>query len=56
MYDENRRLCYGVVSCLEADRETLVVLYDFAAEHRINPRTTNPIESTSSSVRLRTNR
>jgi len=46
----------GAVSCLEADRETLLAFYDFPAEHWIHLRTTNPIESTFSSVRLRTNK
>tara|TARA_Y100000294_G_scaffold66434_1_gene62963 strand:+ start:1600 stop:2055 length:456 start_codon:yes stop_codon:yes gene_type:complete len=40
--------------CLEKDRETLLTLYDFPAEHWRHLRTTNPIESTFSRVRLRT--
>ena len=40
--------------CLEKDRETLLTLYDFPAEHWRHLRTTNPIESTFSTVRLRT--
>jgi transposase-like protein len=36
------------------DREELLVFYDFPAEHRIHLRTTNPIESTLSTVKLRT--
>ena len=36
------------------DRETLLAFYDFPAEHWIHLRTTNPIESTFATVRLRT--
>jgi len=44
----------GAVSCLEKDREVLLAFYDFPAEHWIHLRTTNPIESTFATVRLRT--
>jgi len=40
--------------CLEKDRDVLLTFYDFPAEHWIHIRTTNPIESTFSTVRLRT--
>lgn len=40
--------------CLAKDRETLLTFYDFPAEHWIHIRTTNPIESTFATVRLRT--
>jgi putative transposase len=40
--------------CLTKDREQLLVFYDFPAEHWIHLRTTNPIESTFATVRLRT--
>jgi putative transposase len=40
--------------CLEQDRETLLTFYDFPAEHWLHLRTTNPIESTFATVRLRT--
>jgi putative transposase len=40
--------------CLTKDREQLMVFYDFPAEHWIHLRTTNPIESTFATVRLRT--
>jgi putative transposase len=40
--------------CLEKDREVLLTFYDFPAEHWIHIRTTNPIESTFATVRLRT--
>jgi putative transposase len=36
------------------DREALLAFYDFPAEHWIHLKTTNPIESTFSTVRLRT--
>lgn len=42
--------------CLEQDREELLVFYDFPAEHWQHLRTTNPIESTFATVRLRTNK
>jgi len=44
----------GAVTCLEKDREALLTFYDFPAEHWIHLRTTNPIESTFATVRLRT--
>ncbi len=40
--------------CLRKDREELLVFYDFPALHWIHLRTTNPIESTFATVRLRT--
>ena len=43
-----------VAECLEKDREALLAFYDFPAEHWIHIRTTNPIESTFATVRLRT--
>lgn len=42
--------------CLTKDRDVLLTLYDFPAEHWIHLRTTNPIESTFATVRLRTKR
>jgi putative transposase len=42
------------VACLEKDREALLAFYAFPAEHWIHLRTTNPIESTFATVRLRT--
>jgi putative transposase len=44
------------VGCLKKDRESLLAFYDFPAEHWIHLRTTNPIESTFATVRLRTQR
>jgi transposase-like protein len=40
--------------CLEKDKEQLFTFYDFPAEHWGHLRTTNPIESTFATVRLRT--
>jgi transposase-like protein len=39
--------------CLAKDREVLLTFYDFPAEHWVHIRTTNPIESTFATVRLR---
>jgi putative transposase len=41
------------VNCLTKDREELLAFYDFPAEHWKHLRTTNPIESTFATVRLR---
>lgn len=41
-------------TCLTKDREALLAFYDFPTEHWIHIRTTNPIESTFATVRLRT--
>ena len=42
--------------CLAKDRENLLAFYDFPAEHWAHIRTTNPIESTFATVRLRTDK
>jgi len=52
---------YGVkwpkaAACLEKDRAELLAFYDFPAEHWGHLRTSNPIESTFATVRLRTYR
>jgi transposase-like protein len=52
---------YGVkwpraAECLEKDRAELLAFYDFPAEHWGHLRTSNPIESTFATVRLRTYR
>lgn len=44
------------MQCLEKDRKALLAFYDFPAEHWVHLRTTNPIESTFATVRLRTKR
>lgn len=42
--------------CLTKDRDVLLTFYDFPAEHWRHVRTTNPIESTFATVRLRTSK
>lgn len=42
--------------CLKKDRAVLLAFYDFPAEHWKHIRTTNPIESTFATVRLRTDK
>jgi putative transposase len=42
--------------CLRKDKDELFTFYDFPAEHWVHLRTTNPIESTFATVRLRTKR
>jgi transposase-like protein len=43
----------AAVEDLKKDREVLLTFYDFPAEHWLHIRTTNPIESTFATVRLR---
>ena len=43
-------------ACMTKDRDALLAFYDFPAEHWMHVRTTNPIESTFATVRLRTKR
>lgn len=45
-----------VVQCLAKDRAPLLTFYDFPAEHWRHICTTNPIESTFATVRLRTDK
>ena len=42
------------VTCLMKNRDSMLSFYDFPAEHWCHIRTTNPIESTFATVRLRT--
>ncbi len=42
--------------CLVKDRDVLLTSYDFPAEHWVHLRTTNPVESTFATVRLRPRR
>ena len=42
--------------CIAKDRQALLTFYDFPAEHWMHLRTTNPIESTFATVRLRTDK
>jgi transposase-like protein len=46
----------GACACLRKDKKDLFSFYDFPAEHWVHIRTTNPIESTFATVRLRTAR
>ncbi len=41
-------------ACLAKDRHVLLTFYEFPAEHWVHLRTTNPIESTFATIRLRT--
>ena len=43
----------GACECLKKDRAELLTFYDFPAEHWKHLRTTNPIESTFATIRLR---
>ena len=46
----------SAMECLAKDREELLAFYDYPAEHWVHIRTTNPIESTFATVRLRSKR
>jgi transposase-like protein len=46
----------SAAECLSKDRDALLAFYDFPAEHWLHLRTTNPIESTFATVRLRTDK
>jgi transposase-like protein len=46
----------NATTCLSKDRSELLAFYDFPAEHWVHLRTSNPIESTFATVRLRTNK
>lgn len=43
-------------ACLNKDRDAVLRFYEFPAEHWVHIRTTNPIESTCATVRLRTHK
>ncbi len=43
----------GACECISKDRDVLLSFYDFPAEHWGHLRTTNPIESTFATIRLR---
>ena len=49
-----RRLCPKAVETLSRDWERMVTFYRFPQDHWIHLRTTNPVESPFSAVRLRT--
>jgi putative transposase len=54
-FDKQYRPKYPkAVECLDKDQEALLAFYDFPAEHWRHLRTSNPIESTFGTVRLRT--
>ena len=54
---EKYELKYSEASkCLKKDRDVLLTFYDFPAEHWAHLRTTNPIESTFATIRLRQRR
>ena len=42
------------IECLNKDREELLAFYSFPAAHWVHIRTSNPVESTFSTIRLRT--
>jgi transposase-like protein len=42
------------MECLRKDKDELLAFYDFPAQHWVHIRTTNPIESTFATVKLRT--
>tara|TARA_B100000700_G_scaffold300257_1_gene368204 strand:- start:38966 stop:39415 length:450 start_codon:yes stop_codon:yes gene_type:complete len=44
------------IGYLAKDREEMLAFYDYPAEHWVHIRTTNPIESTFATVRLRSKR
>ena len=44
----------AATTCLAKDRSVLLTFYTFPAEHWMHIRTTNPIESTFATVRVRT--
>jgi len=55
LFLKNYQLKYPkATECLEKDRDALLAFYDFPADHWAHIRTTNPIESTFATVRLRT--
>ncbi len=57
LFVESYQLKYAKAAvCLSKDRDVLLSFYDFPAEQWMHIRTTNPIESTFATVRLRTKR
>jgi putative transposase len=54
LFIKNHELKYPkAAQCLEKDREELLAFYDFPADHWSHIRTSNPIESTFSTIRMR---
>jgi transposase-like protein len=57
LFDKNYGVKYPkATDCLRKDKEEMLAFYDFPAEHWLSIRTTNPIESTFATIRLRTNK
>jgi transposase-like protein len=57
LFVQTHQAKYGrAVDCLLKDKDRLLAFYDFPAEHWSHLRTTNPIESTFATVKLRTYR
>jgi putative transposase len=54
LFEQTYRAKYPqAVACLKKDRDVLLTFYGYPAEHWVHLRTTNPIESTFATVRLR---
>lgn len=57
LFDKNYGAKYTkATDCLRKDKEEMLAFYDFPAEHWLSIRTTNPIEPTFATIRLRTNK
>ncbi len=57
LFVESYQVKYArAAACLTQDRDVLLAFYDFPAEQWMHIRTTNPIESTFATVRLRMKR
>jgi putative transposase len=57
LFNESYRAKYAAaVECLKKDHDALLAFYDFPADHWLHIRTTNAIESTFATVRLRTDK
>ena len=52
--DEYKARYPKVTECLLKDKETMLTFFDFPAEHWLHLRTTNPIESSFATVKVRT--
>lgn len=57
LFDKNYGIKYSkATDGLRKDKEEMLAFYDFPAEHWLSIRTTNPIESTFATIRLRTSK
>ena len=55
LFIKTHQLKYPIATqCLKKEQEKLLAFYEFPADHWAHIRTTNPIESTFSTIRLRT--